>query len=207
MLSGGVKDTDTMRSFLQIIYDEADRLNRLIGDILELSKIESKRVPLEYAPIHLTELLDSVIEVLLPAANKKSIVLLQEIPEHLFIEGDEDRLRQIFMNLISNAISYTLEGGRVRVTAEVLHEGGEHEMIRFTVSDTGIGIPKKDLPRIFERFYRVDKARSRGSGGTGLGLSIVKHLVDLHRGMIRVESRVGEGTSFILELPLMHPID
>ncbi|GAA0133707.1 ATP-binding protein [Paenibacillus sp. YSY-4.3] len=207
LLAGGVKDTETMRSFLQIIYDEADRLNRLIGDILELSKIESKRAPLEYAPIHLKELLDSVVEVLLPAANKKTIALLQEIPEHLFIEGDEDRLRQIFLNLISNAISYTLEGGRVRIAAEVLNEGGEHEAIRFTVSDTGIGIPKKDLPRIFERFYRVDKARSRGSGGTGLGLSIVKHLVDLHRGTIRVESKVGEGTSFILELPLMHPVE
>ncbi|AZK48087.1 two-component system histidine kinase PnpS [Paenibacillus lentus] len=207
LLSGGVKDTDTIRSFLQIIYDESDRLNRLIGDILELSKIESKRVPLEYAPIHLKELLDSVTEVLLPAANKKSIVLLQEIPEHLFIEGDEDRLRQIFMNLISNAINYTPEGGRVSIGAKVLHEGGEQEIIRFSVSDTGIGIPRKDLPRIFERFYRVDKARSRGSGGTGLGLSIVKHLVELHRGAIRVESRVGEGTSFILDLPLMHPID
>lgn len=95
----------------------------------------------------------------------------------------------------------------MRIAAEVLNEGGEHEAIRFTVSDTGIGIPKKDLPRIFERFYRVDKARSRGSGGTGLGLSIVKHLVDLHRGTIRVESKVGEGTSFILELPLMHPVE
>lgn len=205
LLAGGVKDQDTMRSFLQIIYDESDRLNRLIGDILELSKIESKRIPLEYAPIHLKELLDSVKEVLLPAANKKSIAMQLDIPEHLFLEGDEDRLRQIFMNLISNAISYTLEGGKVKVSAEVVNEGGEHETIRFSVSDTGIGIPKKDLPRIFERFYRVDKARSRGSGGTGLGLSIVKHLVDLHRGTIGVVSKVGEGTTFILELPLMHP--
>ncbi|MCA1291671.1 HAMP domain-containing protein [Paenibacillus sp. alder61] len=203
LLAGGVKDEDTKRSFLQIILDEGERLNRLIGDILELSKIESKRVPLEYAPVHLKELFDSIFEMLDPAARKKSIVLLQGVPEHLFIEGDEDRLRQIFMNLLSNAISYTLEGGRVKVEAEVLGDGDEAEKVRITVTDTGIGIPKKDLPRIFERFYRVDKARSRSSGGTGLGLSIVKHLTELHRGTIRVESKVGEGSSFIVELPFM----
>ncbi|WP_068786499.1 two-component system histidine kinase PnpS [Paenibacillus phocaensis] len=207
LLAGGVKDEETARSFLQIIYDEGDRLNRLIGDILELSKIESKRVPLEYAPVQLNELFDSIYEVLLPAAGKKSISMTHEVPEHLFIEADEDRLRQIFMNLLSNAISYSLEGGKVRVSAGIVSEGGDEEKVRFTVSDTGIGIPKKDLPRIFERFYRVDKARSRSSGGTGLGLSIVKHLVELHHGTIRVESKVGEGTTFILELPLMHTLD
>lgn len=203
LLAGGVKDEDTKRSFLQIILDEGERLNRLIGDILELSKIESKRVPLEYAPVHLKELFDSIFEMLDPAARKKMIVLIQGVPEHLFIEGDEDRLRQIFMNLLSNAINYTLEGGRVKVEAEVLGDGDEEEKVRITVTDTGIGIPKKDLPRIFERFYRVDKARSRSSGGTGLGLSIVKHLTELHRGTIRVESKVGEGSSFIVELPFM----
>ncbi len=207
LMAGGVKDEETAHSFLQIIYDEGDRLNRLIGDILELSKIESKRVPLEYAPVQLKELFDSVYEVLLPAAGNKSISMSHDIPEHLFIEADEDRLRQIFMNLLSNAISYSLEGGKVRVSASIVGEGGDEEKVRFTISDTGIGIPKKDLPRIFERFYRVDKARSRSSGGTGLGLSIVKHLVELHHGTIRVESKVGEGTTFILELPLMHTLD
>ncbi|WP_059054325.1 two-component system histidine kinase PnpS [Paenibacillus senegalimassiliensis] len=206
LLAGGVKDEETARSFLQIIYDEGDRLNRLIGDILDLSKIESKRTPLEYAPVQLKELFDSVYEVLLPAAKKKLISMSHDVPEHLFIEGDEDRLRQIFMNLLSNAISYSLEGGKIQVQAGIISDGDE-EKVRFVVSDTGIGIPKKDLPRIFERFYRVDKARSRGSGGTGLGLSIVKHLVELHRGTIRVESKVGEGTTFVLELPLMHTLD
>lgn len=206
LLAGGVKDEETSRSFLQIIYDEGDRLNRLIGDILDLSKIESKRTPLEYAPVQLKELFDSVYEVLLPAAKKKLITMSHDVPEHLFIEGDEDRLRQIFMNLLSNAISYSLEGGKIQVQAGIISDGDE-EKVRFVVSDTGIGIPKKDLPRIFERFYRVDKARSRGSGGTGLGLSIVKHLVELHRGVIRVESKVGEGSTFILELPLMHTLD
>ncbi|MNH75008.1 Alkaline phosphatase synthesis sensor protein PhoR [compost metagenome] len=207
LLSGGVKDEETSRSFLQIIYDEGDRLNRLIGDILELSKIESRRVPLEYSPVHVHSLLASIFEVLQSSAAKKCITMKLEVPEELFMEADEDRLRQIFMNLLSNAISYTLDGGRVKVTAESLEHSGEEEKIRFIISDTGIGIPKKDLPRIFERFYRVDKARSRSSGGTGLGLSIVKHLVELHHGTIRVESKVGEGTMFILDLPLLHNVE
>src|SRR5690606_34520152 len=117
-----------------------------------------------------------------------------------------DRLGQIVMNLMQNGINYTPEGGKVKVRAEIVEiEDGEEEWVRITVSDTGIGIPKKDIPRIFERFYRVDKARSRGSGGTGLGLSIVKHLTELHRGTIRVESTVGAGSRFILELPLLQP--
>ncbi|MNI15319.1 Alkaline phosphatase synthesis sensor protein PhoR [compost metagenome] len=207
LLAGGVDDEETKRSFLQIIHDEGDRLNRLIGDILELSKIESKRALLEYAPVDLKELFDSINEVLLPAASKKSIQMQQDIKEHLYIEGDEDRLRQIFMNLLSNAISYTLEGGRVKVEAKIVYSGDEDEKIQITVSDTGMGIPKKDLPRIFERFYRVDKARSRSSGGTGLGLSIVKHLVELHHGTIRVESKIGEGSAFTVELPIMHTLD
>ncbi|MEF2968397.1 ATP-binding protein [Paenibacillus sp. M1] len=203
LLAGGVKDKETERSFLQIIHDEGERLNRLIGDILELSKIESKRAPLEYAPVNIKELFDGIYEMMRASAAKKSIVLVQDIPEHLYIEGDEDRLKQIFMNLMSNAISYTQDGGRVKVDVEVIGESEEEEKVRVTVSDTGIGIPKKDLPRIFERFYRVDKARSRSSGGTGLGLSIVKHLTELHQGSVRVESKVGEGSSFIVELPVM----
>ncbi|GIP20946.1 two-component system histidine kinase PnpS [Paenibacillus sp. J22TS3] len=207
LLGGGVQDEETKRSFLQIIYDEGDRLNRLIGDILELSKIESRRVPLEYSPVHVQSLLGSIFEVLRSSAAKKSITMKLEVPDELFMEADEDRLRQIFMNLLSNAISYTLDGGRVKVTVESICEKDEEEKVRFTISDTGIGIPKKDLPRIFERFYRVDKARSRSSGGTGLGLSIVKHLVELHEGTIRVDSKVGEGTTFILDLPLLHNVE
>jgi two-component system phosphate regulon sensor histidine kinase PhoR len=110
------------------------------------------------------------------------------------------------MNLMQNGINYTPEGGKVKVRAEIVETaGGEEEAVRITVSDTGIGIPKKDIPRIFERFYRVDKARSRSSGGTGLGLSIVKHLTELHHGTLRVESTIGVGSRFILELPLLQP--
>jgi two-component system phosphate regulon sensor histidine kinase PhoR len=136
-------------------------------------------------------------------AEKKSISLNVEVPEELFIEADEDKLRQIFMNLLSNAINYTHEGGSVKVYVKNILKSDGSENVQFTVTDTGMGIPKKDLPRIFERFYRVDKARSRSSGGTGLGLSIVKHLVDLHHGVISVKSDLGIGSSFIIELPLL----
>ncbi|WP_339267245.1 ATP-binding protein [Paenibacillus sp. FSL W8-0187] len=204
LLGGGVTDEKTSRSFLQIIYDESERLNRLIGDILELSKIESKRIQMDYSPIHLSAFFDTISEMMRTVAEKKRISLELDIPEELFMEGDEDKLRQIFMNLLSNAISYTQEGGRVKLTALEKHSHGNAEdIVEFIVKDSGIGIPKKDLPRIFERFYRVDKARSRGSGGTGLGLSIVKHLVDLHHGTIKVESELGIGSSFIIELPIL----
>ncbi|OWA34597.1 PAS domain-containing sensor histidine kinase [Saccharibacillus sp. O16] len=204
LLAGGVKDEETARSFLKIIYDEGDRLNRLIGDILDLSKIESRRIQLDYAPVHMLTLFQSVSKVLEGAAEQKRIEIRLDVPEELFIEADEDRLRQIFINLVGNGVSYTPEGGRIIIKAdEFMDEEYESERIRFSVSDNGIGIPKKDLPRIFERFYRVDKARSRSSGGTGLGLSIVKHLVELHRGTISVESEVGSGSTFMVELPVL----
>lgn len=207
LLGGGVNDEKTARSFLQIIYDENERLNRLIGDILELSKIESKRVQLDCSPVYLSEFFDSVLETLSKVAEKKKISLNAVVPDELFMEGDEDKLRQIFMNLLSNAINYTHDGGNVKITVVNGHKPDGTETVIFTVSDTGMGIPRKDLPRIFERFYRVDKARSRSSGGTGLGLSIVKHLVELHRGTITVESDLGIGSSFILELPLLQEHD
>ncbi|WP_322922990.1 two-component system histidine kinase PnpS [Paenibacillus campi] len=203
LLSGGVKDEQTARSFLQIIYDESERLNRLIGDILELSKIESKRSPLNFSPIHLQPFFETIREMINASAAKKNITLQMHVPEELFMEADEDRLRQIFVNLISNAINYTQDGGQVRLhVRETVSEQGE-ERILFDVTDTGMGIPRKDLPRIFERFYRVDKARSRSSGGTGLGLSIVKHLVELHHGVVTVESEVNIGSTFTVNLPLL----
>lgn len=204
LLVGGVSDEKTARSFLQIIYDESERLNRLIGDILELSKIESKRIQMDYAPIHLAAFFDAITEMMRTVAEKKKITLEVDVPEELFLEGDEDKLRQIFVNLLSNAVNYTQEGGRVHLIAREKSAGDDGEdMIEIVVKDSGIGIPKKDLPRIFERFYRVDKARSRGSGGTGLGLSIVKHLVEQHQGKISVDSELGVGSAFKIELPIL----
>ncbi len=199
LLSGAVKDEETSNSFLQIIFDESDRLNRLIGDILELSKIESRRVPLMFSPVEIDTFVSKTLTLLESEAASKGIQLKRNIEEGLFVEADEDRLRQIMMNLLSNGINYTPEGGRVSISISSIDE----DHIRIEISDSGIGIPKKDLPRIFERFYRVDKARSRSSGGTGLGLSIVKHLVELHKGTITVSSTVGVGTTFTLELPVI----
>lgn len=207
LLAGAMNDPETAKSFLTIIQDESDRLNRLIGDILELSKIESRRSPLQFSPIDVTLFFGRMSEILSAEAAKKEIKLDVQVEEGLFLEADEDRLGQIVMNLIQNGINYTPEGGMVKVRAEAVEPEGEDETerLRIIVSDTGIGIPKKDIPRIFERFYRVDKARSRSSGGTGLGLSIVKHLTELHHGTIRVESAVGVGSRFILELPFIQP--
>jgi len=206
LLAGALNDKDTAVSFLQIIFDESERLNRLIGDILELSKIESKRIPMHFSPIYMPEFLEKTVSVLRKEAEKKHIELSMFVDEDIYIEADEDRLRQILINLLSNGINYTQDGGKVKVRVEPLemNADGDYERLRIIVSDTGIGIPKKDLPRIFERFYRVDKARSRSSGGTGLGLSIVKHLVELHKGTIRVDSEVGVGTKFTIELPVIH---
>ncbi|GMK47809.1 MULTISPECIES: two-component system histidine kinase PnpS [Paenibacillus] len=199
LLGGAVNDEETARSFLQIIYDESDRLNRLIGDILALSKIESKRVPLYFSPVEMDSFMTKTVTMMEPEAAKKSIKLQLEMEHGLYVEADEDRLRQIMMNVIANGVNYTPEGGKVSVHIESIDE----DHIRIQISDTGIGIPKKDLPRIFERFYRVDKARSRSSGGTGLGLSIVKHLVELHKGTIAVTSAVGVGSTFVIELPVL----
>ncbi|MFD0712385.1 two-component system histidine kinase PnpS [Paenibacillus sp. GCM10027626] len=206
LLGGAVKDEETTRSFLQIIFDESERLNRLIGDILELSKIESRRVPLQFSPVDMYSFTKKTLELLSAEASRKHITLEMNAEPGLYVEADEDRLRQIVMNLLGNGINYTPEGGKVSIKvgpAGTHGSDGDYDFVRLTISDTGIGIPKKDLPRIFERFYRVDKARSRGSGGTGLGLSIVKHLVELHNGTIAVESEVGVGSTFIIELPVL----
>jgi two-component system phosphate regulon sensor histidine kinase PhoR len=215
LLGGAVADPATANSFLQIIYDESERLNRLIGDILELSKVESRRVPLQFSPVELSSFTDKTIELLASEAARKHITLDVSVEEGVYVEADEDRLRQIMMNLLSNGINYTPDGGKVSIRVEPIATGkavpgtqpddllGDYDHIRIWITDTGIGIPKKDLPRIFERFYRVDKARSRSSGGTGLGLSIVKHLVELHKGTISVESTVGVGSTFMIELPVL----
>lgn len=207
LMAGALDDRETAMAFLKIIYDESDRLNRLIEDTLALSKIESKKSGLQFAPIELDVFIEGAIGMVGREAASRGITVEQQVDEGLFIEADEDRLRQIVINLLTNAINYTPEGGKVKVSVEAFlahdESGAEDDKVRITVKDTGIGIPKKDVPRIFERFYRVDKARSRSSGGTGLGLSIVKHLVELHRGTIKVESDVGVGTSFMIEIPVI----
>ncbi|HET7578870.1 MAG TPA: ATP-binding protein [Bacillales bacterium] len=182
---------EVRRKFLTIIRKESERLEALIHDLLELSKIENETFRLDWQQVDLTEILQDTLFVLREKAAKKKIELQLTSNEKLMLEGDPNRLRQIFINLIDNAIAYSPENSEVRVSPK---ESGGSVVIE--VADQGIGIAADEIPRIFERFYRVDKARSRGSGGTGLGLAIVKHLIAAHGGQIEVDSEAGEGTVF-----------
>ncbi|RNB83852.1 HAMP domain-containing protein [Brevibacillus nitrificans] len=199
LLEGAMQDEETCRNFLQIISDESERLYRMIRDILDLSKIEQKRLPLQMNQVHLQELITSAVAIMNDQAQRKqlSIALPNQTPEILLMT-DRDCLQQIVLNLLSNAVAYTPEGGAITI-----HTEQNAQRVLIEVSDTGIGIPEKDIPRIFERFYRVDKARSRDSGGTGLGLAIVKHLVENLHGQISVQSREGQGTTFTVTLPFL----
>ncbi|MBM7605661.1 two-component system phosphate regulon sensor histidine kinase PhoR [Metabacillus crassostreae] len=196
LLDGALSDKQTAEYFLSIILKESDRLQSLIQDLLDLSKIEQQGFQLSVQNCDLKEIIEDIRIMLEGKAKEKEVNLTIHYPEGLvFIEGDIYRLKQIFINLISNALTYTPKEGSVSVTLENFDE---HTMI--TVSDTGIGISTEEIPRIFERFYRVDRARSRNSGGTGLGLAIVKHLVEAHKGQISVQSKIGEGTTFSVKL-------
>jgi two-component system phosphate regulon sensor histidine kinase PhoR len=194
LLDGAMQDEKLLESFLTIILKESDRLQSLIQDLLDLSKMEQSGFSINWQKVNITEVLEEVIVMLNAKAEDKRISLEFNIDRPVLIKGDLYRLKQIFINLINNAIAYTSADGKVAVTIEEYQEE-----IHVKVSDTGIGITESELPRIFERFYRVDKARTRNSGGTGLGLAIVKHLVEAHHGTINVWSKQGEGSIFTVK--------
>lgn len=197
LLDGALENKETARYFLEIINDETDRLNRLINDLLSLSKIEAKELEVKKTALHLDKLIQNIVSILSPQANDKNQALGFEISGTLpVVEADEDMIGQLMINLVDNAIKYTPEGGTVMIHAEACREG-----VKVSVTDSGIGIPRESIPRLFERFYRVDKARSREMGGTGLGLAIVKHVLEVHNGRIEVDSRVGRGSTFTFYLP------
>ena len=196
LLDGAMNDKNTLEHFLSIILKESDRLQSLIQDLLDLSKMEKQGFPLHTQVLDIHELLEEVIVMLSGKASNKDIhLILEKKDKPLYLRADSARLKQIFINLVNNALAYTSNNGKVSVKVK---EDREHIVVE--VSDTGIGISEEELPRIFERFYRVDKARSRNSGGTGLGLAIVKHLVEVHHGTVSVSSKVNEGTTFIVKL-------
>jgi len=182
--------------FAESIVQEADRMALLADDLLNLAAIESGQRALRPGIVNLRALVDDVLDRLRAGAEKKSVSLIAEVAEDSTVHADPDALTQILLNLVDNAVKYSHEGGEVVISAE---RGEDGVVIR--VADNGIGIPEEHLPRIFERFYRVDKARSRQSGGTGLGLSIVKHLLDLIGGSVSVTSELGKGTTFEVRLP------
>lgn len=198
LLDGAMEEKKLRERFIGIIDKEADRLIRLINDLLDLSSLEAKETEIEKQPTDVGQLLKDCITSLNNKAKERDIQITTDIPDNLpKVIANPDMLMQAFINLLDNAIKYTNLGGEVEVGA-VVNDG--YLMIKF--KDTGIGIPKEDLPRIFERFYRVDKARSRDVGGTGLGLSIVKHIMEQHKGYIYVQSEVAKGSTFWLTLPL-----
>jgi two-component system, OmpR family, phosphate regulon sensor histidine kinase PhoR len=197
LLDGALEKPAEARRFLETAARHAERLGRLLDDLLDLSNIELGRVRLRVEPLPLPELIEQVVAGLEPVAARKHLTLAEDAPGDLpHVLADRDRLVQILVNLVDNAIKFTPERGRVTVTARRVASG-----VEVVVRDTGIGISPQDLPRVTERFYRVDKARSRALGGTGLGLAIVKHLVQAHGGVLQIESDLGSGTQVSFSLP------
>lgn len=196
------KHPDEFRKMLESSMEEIDRMGRIIEDLLTLAKSESGARSLVIKPFSLSDLLQGIYLQANTLGESKQIKthLNLEVTEEIRLMGDELRLRQVFLNLIANAVNYTPEGGQIEITLAVFD--GEAKV---TVTDTGIGIPAEHLPHIFDRFYRVDKARNREDGGTGLGLAIVKSLAEAHDGRVEVASTPGEGTSFTVFLPAQGP--
>lgn len=183
--------------FMQDMNHEIDRLSGIITDLLTLTQMDSHQAHLQLEEVHFSALCEEIIHTLQPAADKARLSLDADIAANILLSGDTSKLSQVVYNLIDNAIKYTPAGGQVKLT---LQADGRCAVL--TVQDTGIGIPEKDVKHIFDRFYRVDKARSRATGGTGLGLSIVRQMVQLHDGEISVSSSAEEGSVFTVILPI-----
>ena len=196
LLDGAYKDETMLLSFLEIIHKESNRLQMLIHDLLELSKIEQHGFTVNIMPMGLREVLIRGADLTSPRLDDKNMSFNVEIDQDVQVMGDANRIIQIVTNLITNAITYSPEDTTVTIR---LRENEDYGI--FEIEDQGIGIEKQEIPRVFERFYRVDRARSRNSGGTGLGLAIVKHLVEALHGRIQVESEVGKGTKMIVYIP------
>jgi len=208
LLDGAIHDPANNLKFLNIIRQNAERLARLTADLLTLSRIELSQQEFKFASYYVNRLLADNLDGMRPIAQRRGIeIVLERAPEQAEVFCDAEAVHQILTNLLDNAIKYTPDAGTVTVGARQLGAPGETPgdpsgCVEFFVRDTGPGIPAYDLPRLFERFYRVDKARSRALGGTGLGLAIVKHLARSQGGEVRVESQVDKGSTFFFTLPV-----
>ena len=195
LLNGAINDKNVNKSFLQKAARHAENLNNLLNDLIDISMIESGQMRMSFRYFNVREYLETIVNDLKHLAEDKGIeLILGDVRPKLQLFGDKTRLRQVMVNLISNAIKYT-DKGKVEVAVDELEKEG-----RIIVRDTGIGISETDLTRIFERFYRVDKVRSRAIGGTGLGLAIVKHILEAHKSRIEVKSEIGLGSEFSFKL-------
>ncbi len=195
-----IEDETLSKRYLDIIRRNTDRLINIVNDLLMLSSLEDENASLYIEEINLADMLENTHMVLRHKLEKSGLSLIKEFESHsIVIEGDRYRLEQLTINLLDNAIKYTEKGS---ITIKL--KKTENNRVELAIKDTGIGIPEKDIPRIFERFYVVDKSRSRKSGGTGLGLSIIKHIVALHKGTISIKSKEGDGTEFKVTLPVIN---
>ncbi len=197
---GAIDDEANNRRFLSVIQKNAERMHHLINDIAELSSIEAGKVKIEVKKLNLFALVREVFASLSAKAKNRNILLQNEVPEEAFVTADIIRLEQMLTNLIDNAIKFNSIDGMV-----IVSYGQQDSMDIINVSDTGEGILKEHQQRIFERFYRIDRARTREVGGTGLGLAIVKHLAKLHGGEVSLNSTLGEGSTFNIHLPQVSP--
>ncbi len=201
LMDGALEDRANNMRFLGIIRQNAERLASLTADLLTLSRIEMRRQDLTLAPYRASELVEEAVETVLPMVQKKGVRIERDFyPEVEAVVCDAEAVHQILINLLDNAIKYTPSGGLITIGMRT-YANTRPQRVEIFVRDTGIGIPAEDVPRLFERFYRVDKARSRELGGTGLGLAIVKHLTLAHGGEVRVESVLNQGSTFFFTLP------
>lgn len=192
------EDTEAAERFLGIMRDQAARMSRLVEDLLSLSKIEMNAAVLPSGAVVVGDLLQTVTESLSLQAERENQQIVMGLGQNLRVRGDSDELTQVFWNLVENALKYGREGGTISIDVEPT---ADHQSVRVAVSDDGEGIEEEHLDRLTERFYRVDKGRSRAMGGTGLGLAIVKHIVARHRGTLEVASTIGHGSTFSVTLP------
>lgn len=198
LLAGALKEPQEAREFVQAVAEDAQRLNKLVDDLLDLSAIESGKGLAAFEPVDLLNTADDLALKFKGFAAKKGVTIKVEAFEGLpAVVADKEQMRRVFANLLDNAIKFNREGGQVTVRAET-----RERLVKILIEDTGAGIAPRHLARVFERFYRVDKARSREMGGTGLGLSIVKHIIEAHGGSLGVESVEGQGSVFYFSLPI-----
>lgn len=197
-MQNGIITEGQKEETIQLIVREANRMERLTNELLQLARTENEQTDIDLYPIPLGETLREVQKILTHQANKKNITLYLDVDDALIIEADEVKLKQIFINIIENAINYSHENSKVEIVAA--EKAGSAQI---TIRDYGIGIPAEDISHVTERFYRVNKARSRADGGSGLGLSIVEQLLKQLQGTLEIESVVEKGTAVKIRLPLM----
>lgn len=203
LLDNEIDDPEIQKNFLGVINKEADRMARLVQDLLVLSQLDSSKSGLKFEKVNLNKFVNDVINTMSIEAKKKNQILtFIESGKNISVFLDRDRINQVIVNIVSNAIKYTPEKGTISIIT-----GQQKDFAYIKVTDTGMGIDKKDLPKLFERFYRVDKARSRKQGGTGLGLAIAKEITEAHGGSIHIDSIYNKGTAVTIKLPLKHTED